>query len=125
MATKVIKSKDCGNSPKNASAEEFVIAVVTCNSPKVSKWSHDDIEWQISRDETIQGKNEILKALRLRKNKVPTRLTIQTVVTHGKAGAVNGTAQFKDKEAVAFCYFIEFASASAKAVKKIVYYECP
>lgn len=125
MATKVIRSADCGNSPKNKFAEEFVIALLTGNSSKLSKWIDEGIEWQRACDESVHGKEGFLETVRRLSKKVPSQVTIQSVVTHGKVGAVNGLAKFGRQGNTPFCYFIEFASASAKAVNKIAYYECP
>jgi hypothetical protein len=49
-------------------------------------------------------------------------LTIHHVVTHGKAGSVDGILQLQDGGSVAFCDVYEFTNAKGTAVRAITSY---
>jgi len=51
-------------------------------------------------------------------------VTIEHVISHGKAGAVNGVVEFGRKQR-AFCYVFEFSNAKGTAVKAITAYSIP
>jgi hypothetical protein len=50
-------------------------------------------------------------------------LTIQNVVTHGKAGAVNGIRKLTNGKTVGFCDVYEFGNTKGTLVKEITTYQ--
>jgi hypothetical protein len=53
-----------------------------------------------------------------------THLTIEHVISHGKAGAVNGVVEFGEKRR-AFCFVFEFSSARGTEVSGITSFSVP
>ena len=100
----VRRSADCGNSPKNQFAEEYVIALLT-----------GDIS-TLERSSSFNISAEQISSERL------SRVQIDHVVTHGKVGAVNGTLGMSDGHSAGFCFVLVFASAKADRVAEITRY---
>jgi hypothetical protein len=120
--TRVIISEDCSNSPKNIFAQNLTIAFAKNDAKFILGSVTDDICWNIIGENTIQGKDDLSKALeRMDKNKA-MELTINHVMTHGKAGAVNGTLKLKNGIMRAFCDVYEFSGAKGTNVKEITSY---
>ena len=88
--TKIIKSDDCGNSPKNLLVESISIALALGDGRSLSGSVTDDIRWNIIGTDLLQGKESFDARLEQLKNDKVTEIVIQHVATHGKAGAVNG-----------------------------------
>lgn len=82
----------------------------------------NDIRWNTVGDGLVQGKEEFVEALERMKTIQVVELTINHVVTHGKAGAVNGTTKLKNGSTRAFCDVYEFSGAKGTAVKEIASY---
>ena len=120
--TKVVLSKDCGNSPKNIFLEKLTIAFAKGDAKFILGNVTDDIHWNIVGDRLVQGKDAFAEALKWMKNEQTVELTINHVTTHGKAGAVNGTTKLKNGKRRAFCDVYEFNGAKGTSVKEITSY---
>jgi hypothetical protein len=120
--TTVIISADCGNSPKNKLLEKLTIAFAEGDAEFIRANVTDDIRWNIIGEKVIQGKADFAAALAQAKEQPVLQLTIQHVVSHGKAGAVNGVAIFEDGKRRAFCDVYEFSGASGRRVREITSY---
>lgn len=120
--TKIIRSADCGNSPKNQFAEALAIALATGDARAVRRGVTEDVEWHIAGGPAIQGKEALLQAVQQRRSEAIAGVTIHHVVTHGKAGAVNGTLEARGGEAAEFCDVYDFASAKGDRVRRITSY---
>lgn len=120
--TTVITSEDCGNSPKNKLLEKLTIAFAEGDAEFILASVAGDIRWNIPGEGEIQGKDEFSRALLRIKDNPALQLTIQHVVSHGKAGAVNGFAIFEDGKTRAFCDVYEFSGASGRRVREITSY---
>lgn len=120
--TRIIVSPDCGNSPKNIFLRDFTIAFAKGNIKSVLGQVTGDVRWTVIGDWSIQGKEELVGALEPFMNDKPVELTILHVVTHGKAGAVNGTVKLKSGKVRAFCDVYEFSSARGDRVQEITSY---
>ena len=101
--TKLRRSGDCGNSPKNLFAEDFAIALFTGDREALGRTAAEGLDL---------GKLP----------EPPVEMSIDHVVTHGKAGAVNGTLVAKDGGSEGFCLVLTFASAKADRVSKVQRY---
>jgi len=120
--TKVIVSEDCGNSPKNIFLQNLTIAFAKGDKQSILESVTDDIRWQIVGEKHIQGKEAVADALEgLGIDKVE-ELTIHHVVSHGKAGAVNGISKLNNGKKIAFCDVYEFSGAKGTSVREIVSY---
>ena len=118
--TKIISSEDCGNSPKNIFVQELTIALGSGNVNSVLNRVTDDIRWTIVGEKVIQGKDHLAEALEKENNVL--ELTVHHVATHGRAGAVNGTRKFKDKNEQGFCHVYEFRDTKGTSIKEITSY---
>ncbi|MFN8412191.1 MAG: nuclear transport factor 2 family protein [Anaerolineales bacterium] len=119
---KIIKSEDCGNSPKNIFLEALTIAFAKGDIKFLLASVTDDISWNIIGSQVIEGKHNFAKSLEVLKSKAVSVLTIHHVATHGKVGAVNGTTTFKDGKPVSFCDVYEFNGAKGTSIKAITSY---
>jgi hypothetical protein len=99
--TKIERSRDCGNSPKNLFAEDFTIALLTGDRDFVAR---------VATAEFDPG------------GQPPAELVLDHVVTHGKAGAVNGKIVAHDGRCEGFCLVLTFASAKADRVSRVQFY---
>jgi len=120
--TRVIVSADCGNSPKNIFLQQLTIAFAKGETGFILSSVTEDIRWNLVGEKLVQGKDDFAKALeQITKAKV-AELTIHHVVTHGKAGAVNGTRKLNSGETRAFCDVYEFSGAKGTSVREITSY---
>lgn len=119
---KVNTSPDCGNSPKNLFIQKVTIAFATGDVHTLLNAVADDIALDIAGAGTVQGKSELTKTLKGLTSEAAIELTIEHVVSHGKAGAVNGYLERKNDTRLSFCNVYEFTSAKGDCVKKITSY---
>lgn len=120
--TKVIVSKDCGNSPKNSFLEKLTVAFAKGDAELILSKVSDDVRWKIVGEKEIRGKDDLAETLEELKKDKAAELKIAHIVSHGKAGAVDGTLKLKDKKTRAFCDVYEFSNAKGTSVKKIISY---
>lgn len=120
--TKIIRSADCGNSPKNIFLEKLTIAFAKGDSKFILRSVTDDIRWNIVGDRVIEGKEDLAEALERMKEDQAVELSMHHIATHGKAGAVNGRTKLKGGRTRAFCDVYEFSNAKGTSVKEITSY---
>ncbi len=89
--TKVIRSADCGNSPKNRLVENLAVALATGDLRAVSGLVAGDVEWTVVGGGVFRGREAVLQALERVGGDSILKLIVRHVVTHGKSGAVDGT----------------------------------
>lgn len=115
--TIVIQSRDCGNSPKNQFAEKVAIAVEIGDVDFLTEILDESIAWETTKGD-FTGAEQVLA--QLKNTKESDRLVIDHVVTHGKAGTVNGLAQ---RNGVAtdrrFCHVLTFTNTRCNKVQRI------
>lgn len=116
----VSRSKDCGNSPKNQFSESIAIALELGDVDFISGVVEPDCLWE-QPSGTLSTTEGIIKALN-RLPEVPYQLDIDHVVTHGKSGAVNGSAMLEGGGCRRFCHVIEFSSTKCVKVKRLISY---
>jgi hypothetical protein len=120
--TRIIRSADCGNSPKNAFVERLTIGIATRDAELVRDCVTDQAEWTTVGGDRRVGKMQIEAALNDANAGDIASVRIDRVVSHGKAGAANGTIEYRRARTVGFCYVYEFASAKGSSVARIVSY---
>jgi hypothetical protein len=118
--TNVIVSEDCGNSPKNIFLQDFTIAFAKVDAGFLLDSVTDDIRWDIIGGKHYEGKDDFAAALE--KMDEVAEIIIQRVLTHGKAGAVDGLMRTKSGKTIAFCDVVEFGSAKGTRIRKITTY---
>lgn len=120
--TRIIASEECGNSPKNLFLKKLTIAFARGETEFILNSVSESILWNIIGEKLIQGKDDFSRAVQqITGNKV-IELTIHHVVTHGKAGAVNGMLKLENGTTRAFCDIYEFSGAKGTKVNKITSY---
>jgi hypothetical protein len=117
--TEIRRSKDCGNSPKNQLLQNLVLAFARADVSQISELVTSDVRWLPVGRNPVSGAEAIAKAIT--HYGPATRITIDHVISHGKAGAVNGVIEF-GRERRAFCYVFEFGSAKGSNVCGITSY---
>ena len=122
FVTQVYPSEDCGNSPKNQFVEKLSIALATGDLPEVLARVTDAVVWKLVGKTTWQGKEAVCQAVEQQAQPPLRELTILRVTTHGKVGAVNGTACQQDGTIYEFCHVYEFSNARATHVQSITSY---
>jgi len=121
--TRVKRSDDCGNSPKNAFVEDFTIALATRDGDGVAARVSDDVRLNVVGRAPIVGKDAVMDALDAMAPVVT--LTIARVLTHGRTGAVNGVVEYANGGGAQFCNVYEFSSAKGNRVSDITAYVVP
>lgn len=117
--TNITKSPDCGNSPKNQLLQNLVIALACADFATIHRLVAEDVCWLPAGKQPVSGVAAVCKAIT--RHGLASRLVIEHVVSHGKAGSVNGVVEFGGK-ARAFCHVFEFSSAKGTAVSCITTY---
>lgn len=121
LMTKIITSEDCGNSPKNIFVQALTIAFTKADLKFIQKSVTDNVRWAVVGEKTIEGKDILLQAVEQAAD--VEELIVLHVMTHGKAGAVNGKKRLKNGMVLEFCNVYEFKDAKGTSVQAITTYE--
>jgi hypothetical protein len=120
--TKIIRSEDCGNSPKNIFLEKLTIAIAKGDAKFILRSITEDARWTIVGERVIEGQEALAESLERIKHNEIAELTMYHIATHGKAGAVNGRLKLKGGRTQAFCNVYEFGNAKGVNVREITSY---
>ena len=107
--TRVTRSGDCGNSPRNTAAETLALALE--GGEWVADLLDEDSRWNPATGRARIGADAIRKAA---KRLAPDAIRIERVATHGAAGAVSGVTDGK-----AFAHVLTFTTAAGKRIATI------
>ena len=116
---KVIRSSDCGNSPKQKLLEDMSVALAGADAGLIDSLAVPELVWLHIGKKPVEGQDAVLSAIR--KSRPATEVVIERVVSHGRAGAVNGIITRGSKR-TAFCHMFEFNNAKGTHVKSISTY---
>ena len=116
---RIVRSKDCGNSPKNKFVENFVVAIAEGDEGFIKSALAADVEWHAIGRKPIHGAQAVATAIL--RGAATSRIEIEHVVTHGRAGAINGVVEFGEKLRY-FCHMYEFANAKGISIRKLTSY---
>jgi hypothetical protein len=122
---KIICNEDCGNSPKNLFLRDFNVAVARGDFSFVKQHITEDITWHLfeqAGQKEITGSDNVLDEFTHNLVIVPDEFIIDTIITHGHDGAVNGRIEAKDGNSYVFSDFYRFNSAKGAKVKTITSY---
>jgi hypothetical protein len=120
--TKVVRSRDCGNSPKNTLLEDLTIALAKRDTRFLIGVVTEDVRWNVVGRRVVEGRRALVEAIdETGRRDTVTKIAIDHVVSHGRAGAVDGTMQVA-KRTVAYCNIYEFDSAKGTSVRTITTY---
>lgn len=118
MKTNITLSGACGNSPKNAFAEQFAAALLSGDTDRLNEW--------LAQGCTLVGPGApnprpIEPALTELQKNAPDALEIFSAITHGRIGAVDGVS-IKGKKQTGFALFLEFKNTRADSVSAVRLY---
>lgn len=119
---KVIKSSECGNSPKNLLVQALAIAIETSNRSALARCISDDVTWAIPGRRSFDGKAAALAYLRSRSSAEVKKVVMRRIVSHGRAGAGDGTLVLQTGETFGFCHVVEFSNAKGQRISSISSY---
>ena len=120
--TKILRSRDCGNSPKNTLLEDLTIALAKRDTRFLMGVLTEDVRWNVVGRRVVEGRRALVEAIdESGRRDTVAKIAIAHVVSHGRAGAVDGTMQIA-KRTVAFCNIYDFGSAKGTTVKTITTY---
>jgi hypothetical protein len=119
---KVTRSKDCGKSPKNLLVQSLAIAIECANSEAFSRCVTDEVVWALPGRRSFDGKAACLAYLKIRKVNAPKQVKMRRAISHGRAGAGDGTLMFDSGLTHSFCHVVEFASLKGGRISSISSY---
>ena len=117
--TEIRRSSDCGNSPKNARAEEIALALMGVGALEEALIA-EAASWDRPSG-AVTGRAEITAAAAAESADL---IRVEQVVTHGRAGSVSGRVT-RGSETRAFCHVIRFTTAAARKIAQLVSFEHP
>ena len=83
IMTKIMRSKDRGNSPKNQLVENLAIALAMSDVRTIADLVADDVQWNIVGGKVFHGRETVLQVLEQMKDDSILVLTVCHVITHG------------------------------------------
>lgn len=125
MATmpKVTRSRNCGNSPKNDLVQALAVAIETGNRTAFARCIDDDVVWSLPGRRSFDGRDAALACLKSRMGGPDVaRVVMRRVVSHGRAGAADGTLVHQSGATTGFCHVVEFSSPRGRRVISICSY---
>ena len=111
----------CGNSPKNQLVLDLTIAFAKADEARIRALVSDDICWHRVGAQDVDGAERFIRTVT--RYGPASELTIDHVISHGKAAAVDGTVRFADSRLRAFCHVFEFSNAKGTSVSSITTYQ--
>ncbi len=119
--TRIVRSGNCRNSPKNQLVEDLAVALLTGDRQAVSGLVTDDVQWTTVGGEAVQGRQALGDSLQGVEPAGIEELVVLHVVTHGKSGAVDGTIVDGGRQQ-GFCHVFDFANTRGSTVQRITSY---
>ena len=116
---KVIRSSDCGHSPKQKLLEDMSIALAGADAGLIDSLTVPELVWLHVGGKPVEGQDAVLSAIR--KSGPATEVAIDRVASHGRAGAVNGIITRGSKR-TGFCHMFEFNNTKGTHLKSISTY---
>lgn len=115
---KIVKSPDCGNSPKNQFVEKVVVAIEKADRAAFARAVTDGVEWTLPDGDVVEGKIAAVEVL-ADLHPAPVKIAVLHALSHGRAGAANGVVTLAGGEQIGFCHVVEFASAKGDSIAAI------
>ena len=116
---KVIRSSGCGNSSKQKLVVDMSVALAGADVGIMASLAVPELVWLHIGKKPIEGQDAVLSAIR--KSGPATEVAIERVVSHGRAGAVNGIITRGSKR-TGFCHMFEFNNTKGTHLKSISTY---
>src|SRR5690625_293942 len=103
----------CGNAPRRAILRDFTISLYAKQMHELSELLKDDVQWHLIGSQVLAGAEQVLGWVA--EEPAVVKLTIHTIITHGREGGVDGVIERADGTVAAFCHVIAFAGATKTA----------
>ncbi len=84
VVMKVIRSSDCGHSPKQKLLEDMSVALAGADAGLIDSLTVPELVWLHIGKKSVEGQDAVLSAIR--KSGPATEVAIEKVVSHGRAG---------------------------------------
>ena len=110
---------DCGNAPRKLFLKDLNIAFANGDSEYLTDIVPEGINWVITGQKNITGKENYLKELKRHKFWKVKRLIIDTIITHGPDAAVSGQITTPDNLKFSFCDIYRFKGAGGTTINSI------
>ena len=120
--TEIVKSKDCGNSPKNLLVQELAVSIERADRAAFSRCISENIAWAYQGRSPVVGRASASELLESMRSQAPLMIEVEHAISHGRVGAANGTVQLASGTRIGFCHVIEFASVKGDRVARITSY---
>ncbi len=117
----IIGSGACGNSPKNALVERFVIAMFDDSDDRLRDMLAEDVMLRLGDGTVIEGRDATCHHIARQVRRSFDRLQIDHAIAHGKVGAADATMAGAGWR-IGFAVFVAFANAKAERLKAIHLY---
>jgi hypothetical protein len=122
MMARVIKSKDCGNSPKNLLVQALVVAIETSNAAAFARCVTDEVVWVLPGRKSFDGKAASLAYLKAQTRDALKQVKVRRAISHGRAGAGDGTLTMESGLTHCFCHVVCFSSLKGDRITSISSY---
>ena len=113
---------DCGNAPKKNFIRDVNLAFVEENVDYLLEHTAEDIVWTMTGTQPITGKAAFRAELERMHGNPVTKLTLDTILTHGREAAARGRLEFADGSTYAFADFYLFTGAKGDRIRAITTY---
>lgn len=119
---KITINADCANAPKKLLLRDLNIAFARADVEAILALMSDDIVWRMVGADVADGKAAVRQALEAMKDAVASELVIDSIITCGSEGAVNGEIRLEGGSTYAFCDVVQFTGAAGDKIKTITSY---
>ena len=109
---------DCDNAPRRLTLVNIYKAIASKDEEFIADHIMSDVVWDLIAEKKRVGTSETITYFNELVDTKMIKIEINTVLTHGRYGAVNGCFIFKEKPSMSFCDMYTFSSA-AKSGKVI------
>jgi hypothetical protein len=90
-AADVVVDVGCGNSPRMALIRDFNVALASGERDDALAMLADEVEWHQVGASSVEGKPAVSEWLADSRATLPTAMTIETILSHGKLASASGT----------------------------------
>lgn len=114
----IILPEDCEDSPKVNFIKELNVQMAKQNMQFFYDHITEDITWNILAIKRIKGKKKVFKLMNSMGILPVIELKIESIITNGIVGTVNGVVTFVNHERYAYCSIYTFTSNSKQFIIK-------
>lgn len=125
MATRlrVDCDEDCANAPNKQLLKDFAVALAEGRNDDALSKLGQKASWELVGRLRMDGPEAIARGVPALGRSGASTLEIESILTDGKAGAVNGRLSFEDGHAIGFCDVIHFGRVSGASIARVTSYQ--